>query len=300
MKKTGFVLAALAASMMSSAVYADDINIKIGVLNDRSGLYADLTGEGSVIAARMAVEDFGAAEKGINVEIVSADHQNRPDVASTSPPVVRRGRRRRDRRRADLLGGAGRQRTDRRAQQDLPRLRRRDVGPDRPGLHAQHGSLDLRHLGARQRHRPRDGGTGGDTWFFLTADYAFGHALERDTAAVVEEPAARSRHRPPSLPGPGLLVLPAPGAGLGRQGHRPRKCRRRHHQLDHAGGRVRHHPGRPGAGGPAGLHHRRQRARPGDRAGPGADRAFYWDLNDDTREWSQRMPTNSAPATCRP
>ncbi len=52
------------------------------MLNDRSGIYADLSGEGSVIAARMAVEDFGAAEKGINVEIVSADHQNKPDIAT--------------------------------------------------------------------------------------------------------------------------------------------------------------------------------------------------------------------------
>src|SRR5690606_10084968 len=57
--------------------------VKIGVLNDMSGLYADLGGPGSVVAAQMAVEDFGAAAKGLKVEIVSADHQNKPDVGSS-------------------------------------------------------------------------------------------------------------------------------------------------------------------------------------------------------------------------
>ena len=74
----------LTAAVIVLAPPALATDIKIGVLNDRSGLYADLSGEGSVIAARMAVEDFGAAAKGINVEIISADHQNKPDVASTS------------------------------------------------------------------------------------------------------------------------------------------------------------------------------------------------------------------------
>src|SRR5438093_12576370 len=56
--------------------------VKIGVLNDQSSLYADLAGQGSVVAARMAVEDFGAAAKGLKVEIVFADHQNKDDVGS--------------------------------------------------------------------------------------------------------------------------------------------------------------------------------------------------------------------------
>ena len=106
---------------------ADDA-VKIGVLNDRSGIYADLAGEGSVVAAQMAVEDFGAAAKGINVEIVSADHQNKPDIASNiARQWYRPGRRRRDRRRADLLGGAGGQRHRPREEQDLPQLRRGDL-----------------------------------------------------------------------------------------------------------------------------------------------------------------------------
>src|SRR5687767_8413478 len=74
--------AAPAEGQAEAPASGETVSVKIGVLNDRSGVYADLSGEGSVVAARMAVEDFGAAEKGINVEIVSADHQNKPDIAS--------------------------------------------------------------------------------------------------------------------------------------------------------------------------------------------------------------------------
>ena len=59
------------------------IPVKLGVLNDRTGVYSDLTGEGSVIAARMAVEDFKATEKGITVDIVAADHLNKPDIGAS-------------------------------------------------------------------------------------------------------------------------------------------------------------------------------------------------------------------------
>ena len=89
MMKTTFKLAAsaaaaaLACAATPAAAQVSDGVIKIGVLNDMSGLYADVAGPGSVLAARMAVEDFGAARKGMKVEIVSADHQNKPDVGST-------------------------------------------------------------------------------------------------------------------------------------------------------------------------------------------------------------------------
>jgi branched-chain amino acid transport system substrate-binding protein len=76
--------ATLAVAIGCCAAHAQNSDgvIKIGVLNDMSGLYSDLSGQGSVAAARMAVEDFGAAAKGMKVEIVSADHQNKPDVGS--------------------------------------------------------------------------------------------------------------------------------------------------------------------------------------------------------------------------
>src|SRR4051794_39302639 len=76
------VLAALAALSSAAQAQMSDGVIKIGVLNDQTGAYADLAGPGSVAAARMAVEDFGAAKKGMKVEIVVGDHQNKPDVGS--------------------------------------------------------------------------------------------------------------------------------------------------------------------------------------------------------------------------
>src|SRR3954469_5263539 len=72
----------LAAAAMGAQAQVSDGIIKIGVLSDMSSLYADIGGPGSVVAARMAVEDYGAAKKGMKVEIVSADHQNKPDVGS--------------------------------------------------------------------------------------------------------------------------------------------------------------------------------------------------------------------------
>jgi len=80
MKKTGFIVASLAGLLMAGTAYAQTA-IKIGVMNDRSGIYADITGEGSAVAAQMAADDFGT-DKGITVEVVSADHQNKPDVGS--------------------------------------------------------------------------------------------------------------------------------------------------------------------------------------------------------------------------
>ena len=187
MKKTGLLLAAFAASLMASSAYADDIAVKLGVLNDRSGVYADLSGEGSVIAARMAVEDFGAAEKGIKVDIVSADHQNKPDVAST---ITRQW--------IDQDGVT--------AVFDVPTssaaLAVNEIIKESNALFINSGAAASDLTGSacspHTVHWTYDTwalahGTGlamveqgGDSWFFLTADYAFGHALERDTSAVVE------------------------------------------------------------------------------------------------------------------
>src|SRR2546421_10287202 len=85
MKVLGIATLVAALAVAAAPVHAQvsDGVIKIGVLNDQSSLYADLAGQGSVVAARMAVEDFGADKKGMKVEIVSADHQNKPDVGSS-------------------------------------------------------------------------------------------------------------------------------------------------------------------------------------------------------------------------
>src|SRR5215204_5770653 len=76
------LLAASLSTVLAGAAQAQ-VSVKLGVLNDMSGLYADISGPGSVVAARMAVEDFKAADKGIKVEVVSADHQNKPDNGSS-------------------------------------------------------------------------------------------------------------------------------------------------------------------------------------------------------------------------
>ena len=136
----------------------------------------------------MAVEDFGAAAKGMKVEIVGADHQNKPDVGSNvARQWYRRRQGRRDRRRADLGGRA-------RGQRDRPRARTRcSSSPARPRPTSPASARPTRSTGPTTPGRSptaparRIVKTGGDTWFFLTADYAFGHALERDTAAVVEK-----------------------------------------------------------------------------------------------------------------
>lgn len=186
MKLKMFLAASALAAVMASPALAQQISVKAGVLNDRSGLYADLSGEGSVIAARMAVEDFKAADKGIKVEIVSADHQNKPDVGST---IARQWY---DQDGVDLI-------------LDVPTssvaLAVSQITKEKNKVHINSGAatsdLTGKACNANTIHWTYDtyalaqgtGGAmvraGGDTWFFLTADYAFGHALERDTSAVV-------------------------------------------------------------------------------------------------------------------
>jgi branched-chain amino acid transport system substrate-binding protein len=160
--------------------------IKIGVMNDMSGLYADVAGPGSVVAAKMAVEDFGAAAKGMKVEIVSADHQNKPDVGSTiartwydvdkvdaifdvptSSVALAINQITRDKGKAFINSGA--------ATSDLTG---KACSPN-----TVHWTYDTWMLANGTGSAIVK--TGGDTWFFLTADYAFGHALERDTTAAV-------------------------------------------------------------------------------------------------------------------
>ena len=181
-------LIALAAALgggVAQAQYTDGI-IKIGVMNDMSGTYKDLSGQGSVIAARMAAEDFGAADKGMKVEIVGADHQNKPDVGSnivrtwidtdqvdvivdvpTSSVALAVNEIVRDKNKVFLVSGA--------AASDL-------TGPQcTPNtIHWTYDTWALANGTGKAIVK-----TGGDTWFFLTANYAFGLALERDTAAVV-------------------------------------------------------------------------------------------------------------------
>jgi branched-chain amino acid transport system substrate-binding protein len=177
-----------AAMLSAGAAYGQisDNMIKIGVLSDMSGLYADLGGPGSVLAARLAVEDFDAKGKGINVEIVGGDHQNKPDIGSNLTRTWI------DTDKVDVIV-------------DVPNsgvaLAVAEIVRDKNKVFLANGPASSDLTGAKCTpntvHWTYDTWalangtgnaivkTGGKTWFFLTADYAFGHALERDTSAVV-------------------------------------------------------------------------------------------------------------------
>jgi len=181
----GIAAAATLAAGAANAQISDNV-VKIGVLTDMSSLYADIGGPGSVVAANMAVEDSGATKNGIKVEVVGADHQNKPDVGAS---IARQWF---DVDKVDVI-------------LDVPNsgvaLAVNQVAREKNKVFVNSGaaSSDLtgKQCSPNTVHWTYDtwmlaNGTGsaivkqgGDTWFFLTADYAFGHALERDTEAVV-------------------------------------------------------------------------------------------------------------------
>src|SRR6266498_1650360 len=179
---------AIGAIFVAGAAQAQisDGVVKIGVLSDMSSLYADLDGAGSVLAAQMAVEDFGAAAKGIKVEIISADHQNKPDVGSA---VARQWF---DTDKVDMITGT----TNSGVALAVSNVTK-DKGKAFIVSGAATADLTGKACSPNTIHWTYDTWmlangtgnaivkTGGDSWFFLTADYAFGHALERDTEAVV-------------------------------------------------------------------------------------------------------------------
>src|SRR5262245_27402952 len=184
--RLGLAVVAAGAAMAAQA-QAQDIAIKIGVLTDLSGLYAAPTGPGSVFSARQAVADFTAGRKGLKVEVVPGDHQNKPDVGAgianrwtdndkvdvivdvpTSSVAFVVNDIARSKNKVFLASGA--------AASDLTGAR---CTPNT--VHWTYDTWALANGTGRAIAT-----TGGDSWFFITADYAFGHALERDTAAVVE------------------------------------------------------------------------------------------------------------------
>ena len=187
--KLSSLVAALALAFAGGAAQAQISGnvVKIGVMNDMSGVYADIGGPGSVVAAKMAVEDFQKTSKaGLKVEIVSADHQNKPDVGSTiarqwydtdgvdaiadvptSSVALAVSQVTRDKGKAFLATGPA----------------TADLTGNACSPNTVHWLYDTWMLANGTGSAIVK--TGGDTWFFLTADYAFGHALERDTEAVV-------------------------------------------------------------------------------------------------------------------
>lgn len=190
MRLKTLLLATASASLAAGAAHADmtDGLIKIGVLTDMSGTYSDLAGPGSVWAAKKAVEDYGAAAKGLKVEVISADHQNKADISSntarqwydvdkvdvivdlvTSSTALAVNQIAREKNKVALVSGAA-----------SSTLTGKDCTANT--IHWTYDTYALANSTGNAVVK-----TGGKAWFFLTADYAFGHALEKDTSAVVEK-----------------------------------------------------------------------------------------------------------------
>jgi branched-chain amino acid transport system substrate-binding protein len=283
------LIAALGLAAGSAA--AQVTSVKIGVLNDQSGLYTDLSGLAGVDAVHMAVEDFGGAVNGAKIEIVTADHQNKSDIATAierqwfdqdhvdivmdvpnSGVALAVNEVAREKNKIAIFSGPG--------SSDLTNAK---CSPS--GIHWTYDTYALaKGTGAAITKN------GGSTWFFLTADYAFGQALERDTTAVIEANGGKvlgAVRTPLSTPDFSSFLLQAQGSGAKVIG------------LANAGGDTSTSIKQAGefgitAGGQqlAGLlvfisdiHALGLKAAQGLQL----TASFYWDLNDETRAWSKRF-----------
>jgi branched-chain amino acid transport system substrate-binding protein len=188
---TTALVAGLAVALIDSAAQAQAISddvVKIGVLTDMSSLYADATGKGSLTAVEMAVADYGGNVKGKPVQVISADHQNKPDVGvsiarnwydnekvdaifdvPTSSVALPISALTKEKNRININSGGG--------SSDITGIA---CSPNT--VHYTYDTYALSNVAGKAMVK-----RGEDTWFFVTADYAFGQALERDAANVVKE-----------------------------------------------------------------------------------------------------------------
>jgi branched-chain amino acid transport system substrate-binding protein len=179
-------LIACAGLLLATPAFAQDKTVKIGVLNDMSGLYADIGGPNSVVAAKMAVEDSGLAAKGWKIDVVSGDHQNKPDVG------VNIARQWIDSDKVDAIAdtpnsGVALAVSNLIKEKNAVLLNSGAASADLTGKACTPNTISYTYDTYMLANGTGKALTkaGGDSWFFLTADYAFGHALERDTSAVV-------------------------------------------------------------------------------------------------------------------
>jgi branched-chain amino acid transport system substrate-binding protein len=296
-------MAAVAVSALCAGAAEAQVSVKLGVLNDMSGLYADISGPGSVVAAQMAIDDFKAADKGIKAEIVSADHQNKPDNGSsiarkwydqdgvdmildvtTSSVALAVSEVTREKNKIFMISGGGTS----------------DLTGNKCTANNVHWTYDtwaLAHgTGSAMAKR------GGDSWYFLTADYAFGAALERDTTEAVKQAGGKvlgSVKHPLNAADFSSYLLQAQGSkakviGLANAGADTTNAIKQASEFGITqGGQAL-----------AGLLVFSSDVKAlGLKAAQGLvlTEAFYWDQNDDTREFSKRfaakfggkMPTSS-------
>jgi len=179
------VTAVAQAQTQPAGKFSDNV-IKIGLLLDMASLYADITGEGSVTAARMAIEDFGGKVHGVPIELIYADHQNKADIAAA------KAREWYDTLQVDMIGDVAASATAL-AALEVAKQKNRIIMFSGPGTNrltnenctpvSVHYAYDTYALAAGTGRGVLK--NGGDTWFFLTADYAFGQSLEKDVSDVV-------------------------------------------------------------------------------------------------------------------
>ncbi len=184
---TAVFLTGVSTAAMAQGKLSGD-SVKIGVLTDMSGVYADYGGPGAVAAAKMAVKDFGGKMFGKPIEVVNADHQNKPDIAknvtqqwfdrdgvdmtvenlnsAVALTVQALGK---EKNKITIVTGAA-----------TARMTNEDCAPG-TGVHYLMDTIALSNVVGKAIVKD-----GGDSWFFLTADYAFGHSLEKDTSEVVK------------------------------------------------------------------------------------------------------------------
>jgi branched-chain amino acid transport system substrate-binding protein len=189
MKSRWFAAIALGAMSVAAPATAQGVRegVKIGILNDQSGVYADYGGKYSLEAAKMAIEDFGGEVLGHKIELITADHQNKPDLATaiarrwydtegvdmiteltTSSVALAVQELSNDKKKIDIVVAAATSR----------------ITGDACTPYGFHWAFDTHALAVGTGGALVE--SGGDTWFFLTADYAFGYALEKDTSDVVK------------------------------------------------------------------------------------------------------------------
>ncbi|MDN3625523.1 ABC transporter substrate-binding protein [Methylobacterium isbiliense] len=205
-----------AAPTRSDQAISDRV-VKIGFILDMSGIYADVTGPGSAAAARMAVEDFGGSVLGAPIEVLVADHQNKADVAAATARAWF------DTEKVDAILDVAASATAL-AAADIARAKNRIIAFSGPGavrltneacspvsIHWAYDTYALSNVTAQATVK-----AGGDSWFFITADYAFGHELERDATAVVKASGGSlkgSVRAPINTPDFSSFLLQAQGSG---------------------------------------------------------------------------------------
>src|ERR1700722_12533471 len=289
---------ALLASLWSLGVLADDKIVKIGVLTDLSSLYADLGGPGSILAAQMAVEDSGLTKKGWTIDIISGDHQNKPDIG------VGIARKWYNENKVDVVvdvpnSGVGLAIAGVAKEKNFVYMNSGGASSDLTGKACTPNTIHWTYDTYALANGTGKAGVkaGGDSWFFLTAVYAFGHALQRDTSAVVEGKGLGSVNVPLNPPAFSSFLLQAQSSkakvvGLANAGGDTTNSIKQAHEFGIVEGGQKlaalltfisnvHALGLDVA------------------QGLTLTATFYWDMNEGTRAWSkrfsERMKTHAEP-----